>query len=206
MRHIALLVIAGLSAFECLAQAKPDAELSYALGTELGQRLRNEIPALELDQLIKGLRHAYQGDELTLSNARIAQLLSEHEVLVEKAAETRFLVSQKAAYGVRELAGGVLVSELQKGRQGTRISGKEVQVSYVGKLADGRQFDASEQPQWFKLDSLITGWQTALREMPVGAKWRIVVPSDQAYGAEGAGDRIPPFAPLVFELELLDSR
>ena len=57
---------------------------------------------------------------------------------------------------------------------------------------------------WFRLGALIPGWQTALREMPAGARWRVVIPAEQAYGAEGAGDLIPPNAPLVFEVELLE--
>ena len=79
----------------------------------------------------------------------------------------------------------------------------KVQVRYVGRLADGSVFDQSETPQWFRLDSVISGWRVALQEMPVGAKWRLVIPSAQAYGAEGAGDLIAPYTPLVFEVELL---
>ena len=79
-----------------------------------------------------------------------------------------------------------------------------MRVSYRGELADGSLFDQSEGPQWFRLGALIPGWQTALREMPAGARWRVVIPAEQAYGAEGAGDLIPPNAPLVFEVELLE--
>ena len=79
-----------------------------------------------------------------------------------------------------------------------------VQVSYRGELADGSVFDESSTPQWFRLDSLIGGWRSALLQMPKGAHWRLVIPSDQAYGEEGAGDLIPPYAPLVFDLRLLD--
>ncbi|MEQ4502627.1 FKBP-type peptidyl-prolyl cis-trans isomerase, partial [Pseudomonas sp.] len=71
------------------------------------------------------------------------------------------------------------------------------------RLPDGTIFDQSNQPQWFRLDSVISGWTSALQTMPTGAKWRLVIPSDQAYGAEGAGDLIDPFTPLVFEIELI---
>ena len=79
-----------------------------------------------------------------------------------------------------------------------------IQVRYIGFLADGSQFDESQTAQWFRLDSLIAGWRSALLQMPKGAHWRLVIPSDQAYGEEGAGDLIPPYAPLVFDLRLLD--
>jgi FKBP-type peptidyl-prolyl cis-trans isomerase FklB len=52
---------------------------------------------------------------------------------------------------------------------------------------------------------VISGWRSALQQMPVGAKWRLVIPSDQAYGADGAGELIPPYTPLVFEIELLNA-
>ena len=81
-----------------------------------------------------------------------------------------------------------------------------VQVRYVGFLADGSPFDESQAAQWFRLDSVIAGWRSALPLMPVGAQWRLVIPSAQAYGEEGAGDLIPPYSALVFELELLDTK
>jgi FKBP-type peptidyl-prolyl cis-trans isomerase len=81
-----------------------------------------------------------------------------------------------------------------------------VQVRYIGFLADGSQFDESQAAQWFHLDSVIAGWHSALQKMPVGAQWRLVIPSAQAYGEEGAGDVIQPYSPLVFELELLDTK
>lgn len=143
------------------------------------------------------------------------RLLSEHEQQLEQARETassdkaraaegRFLAKEKAKPGVRELSGGVLRIELQAGRGEKPAADGRVQVRYRGWLADGSQFDASETPQWFRLDSVIEGWRIALQEMPRGAKWRVVIPSARAYGATGAGDLIPPDAPLVFEIELLD--
>ena len=108
--------------------------------------------------------------------------------------------------GVRELADGILLTELTPGTGPTPKANGQVQVKYVGRLPDGTVFDKSTQPQWFRLDSVISGWSSALQQMPVGAKWRLVIPSAQAYGADGAGELIPPYTPLVFEIELLDTR
>ena len=151
-----------------------------------------------------------------IDGARIEQLLNEHEQRLadspatvdaasERArrAETRFMVNEKAKAGIRELPGGILRSELRAGSGAKPKANSKVQVRYVGRLADGSVFDQSETPQWFRLDSVISGWRVALQEMPVGAKWRLVIPSAQAYGAEGAGDLIAPYTPLVFEVELL---
>lgn len=196
-----------------LAQAADDErDLAYSLGVRLGERLREEVPDLQLQALLDGLRQAYRGEPLALEAARIERLLAEQEARLAEsppgaeraiAAEQRFLANEKAKAGVRELAGGVLLTELRTGGGAKPKATGQVQVRYVGRLADGSVFDESAQPQWFRLDSVIAGWRSALQEMPVGAKWRLVIPSAQAYGAEGAGDLIPPYAPLVFELELL---
>lgn len=191
-----------------LAQAATaDGDLAYSLGVRLGERLRTELPGMPLDELLAGLRQAYRDEPLRLPPERIESLLEEHErhdqMQLAQQAEGRFLAKEKSAYGVRELPGGVLVRELRAGHGHKPQAGGRVQVSYRGELADGQLFDQSEGPQWFRLGALIPGWQTALLQMPVGARWRVVIPAEQAYGEEGAGDLIPPNAPLVFEVELL---
>ncbi|WP_416364761.1 FKBP-type peptidyl-prolyl cis-trans isomerase [Pseudomonas sp. NFX183] len=191
--------------------------LAYSLGASLGERLRQEVPDLQIQALIDGLKQAYQGKPLALDNARIEQILAEHEAQSaaeaeapqsEKAlaAEQQFLSKEKAAAGVRELSNGILLTELTPGTGSKPLASDEVQVKYVGRLPDGTVFDQSTQPQWFRLDSVISGWSSALQQMPVGAKWRLVIPSAQAYGADGAGELIPAYTPLVFEIELLGTR
>ncbi|WP_017937637.1 FKBP-type peptidyl-prolyl cis-trans isomerase [Zestomonas thermotolerans] len=194
-----------------LLAVEPGDDLAYALGARLGERLRGEVPGLNVEELLTGLRQAYRGETLRLDARHIDHLLAEHEVHqqdaeVERAMarERRFLANEKARPGVRELAGGVLRSELRAGLGARPKADGRVRVRYAGWLADGSLFDESQTPQWFKLDSVIAGWRTALLEMPTGAKWRLVIPSAQAYGAQGAGDLIPPHTPLVFEVELLE--
>ena len=78
---------------------------------------------------------------------------------------------------------------------------------YTGRLADGTVFDSSVErgePATFGVDQVIPGWQEALQRMQVGDKWRLWLPPELAYGERGAGDRIPPNAALVFEVELLE--
>ena len=192
-------------------------DLAYSLGASLGERLRQEVPDLQIQALIDGLKQAYQGKPLALDNTRIEQILAQHEAQnatdtqapqSEKAlaAEQQFLSREKAAKGVRELADGILLTELTPGTGNKPLANDEVQVKYVGQLPDGTVFDKSTQPQWFRLDSVISGWTSALQQMPVGAKWLLVIPSAQAYGADGAGELIPPYTPLVFEIELLGTR
>lgn len=189
-------------------------DLAYSLGASLGERLRQEVPNLQIQALIDGLKQAYQGKPLALDDARIEQILAQHEAQStaeaqvpqsEKAlaAEQRFLATEKTKTGVHELADGILLTELTPGAGKKPGPNDRVQVKYVGRLPDGTIFDQSAQPQWFRLDSVITGWRNALQQMPVGAKWRLVIPSAQAYGTDGAGELIAPYTPLVFEIELL---
>lgn len=208
----AALVVLCLCASLVQAENRQE-DLAYSLGVRLGERLREEVPDLPLNPLLEGLRQAYDGEPLRLDDARIEQLLEEHEARIEAdpqrharaiAAERRFLAEQRVRPNVRVIEGGVLVSELRPGSGVKPGPNSRVQVRYRGTLADGSPFDESSEPQWFRLSGLIEGWRNALLQMPKGARWRLVVPSDQAYGEEGAGDLIPPHAPLVFDLELLD--
>ncbi|MDH2186673.1 FKBP-type peptidyl-prolyl cis-trans isomerase [Pseudomonas sp. GD03651] len=183
-----------------------DHDLAYSLGASL----RQDMPGLQLDALVEGLKQSYQGQPLKLDKARMQAVLQQHEAregdaATQKlqAAETRFMANERGRYGVRELPEGVLYSELQPGTGTQPKAGGKVQVRYVGRLPDGSVFDQNQAPQWFSLDSVIEGWQVALPRMHAGAKWRLVIPSAQAYGAQGAGDLIAPYTPLVFEIELL---
>ncbi|MHA6162683.1 FKBP-type peptidyl-prolyl cis-trans isomerase [Pseudomonas sichuanensis] len=208
----------GLCLAAPLALATPesnnDNDLAYSIGASLGERLRQEVPGLQLDALVEGLRQAYQGEPPRVAKSRMQALLQQHDEQASAAAEQarvdtllaaekRFMAAERARAGVHELPEGILYSELASGAGAQPKASGSVQVRYVGKLPDGTVFDQSEKPQWFKLGSVIEGWQVALPRMKAGSKWRLVIPSAQAYGAEGAGDLIAPYTPLVFEIELL---
>ncbi len=201
------------------AQAAPDGarDLAYSVGASLGERLRQDAPGLQLDALLKGLQEAYRQEPLALSDERIGQLLAQYQAQADKgdkpdesadteqalAAERRFMAGERAKAGVREIADGILVTVLEPGAGAPATDDGRVQVQYVGRLPDGSVFDQSTQAQWFRLDSVIEGWRTVLPQMPVGAKWRVVIASAHAYGADGAGALIPPNTPLTFDIHLL---
>ena len=82
-----------------------------------------------------------------------------------------------------------------------------VKVHYTGSLLNGQIFDSSVQrgePAQFGVHQVIPGWTEALQMMSVGSKYKLYIPARLAYGENGAGDRIPPNATLIFEVELLD--
>lgn len=115
-----------------------------------------------------------------------------------------FLEEYAQRDGVRILFNGVMYREITKGK-GDRPTPKSlVTVHYKGMLINGKVFDATQKgrPATFRLNQLIDGWRTALREMPVGSRWEIVIPFNLGYGARGAGT-IKPFSTLIFDVQLL---
>lgn len=115
-----------------------------------------------------------------------------------------FLEEYAQRDGVRILFNGVMYREITKGK-GDRPTPKSlVTVHYKGMLINGKVFDATQKgrPATFRLNQLIDGWRTALREMPVGSRWEIVIPFNLGYGARGAGV-IKPFSTLIFDVQLL---
>ena len=116
-----------------------------------------------------------------------------------------FLQEYAKRDGVKIMFNGVMYRELTKGK-GPKPSPKSfVTVHYVGRLINGKVFDQTEKgrPATFKLNELITGWITALREMPVGSRWEIVIPYNLGYGSRPAG-AIKAFSTLIFDITLLD--
>jgi FKBP-type peptidyl-prolyl cis-trans isomerase len=121
-----------------------------------------------------------------------------------------FLARNAKEPGVQTLPDGLQFKVVREGpKNGMRPAlGDEVKVNYEGKLApNGKVFDSSYergQPAAMPLKGLIPGWQEALQLMRPGDEWILYVPPELAYGAQGAGDAIPPGAALVFRIELID--
>ncbi|MBD1550174.1 FKBP-type peptidyl-prolyl cis-trans isomerase [Pseudomonas typographi] len=213
-RLLFAIALLAPAAFAQEATAPSNHDLSYSVGASVGERLRQDMPELDLDALLQGLQQAYQQQPLALSQERMRQVLADHDAQtaetantpVETAlvAENQFLNEERSKPNVREISDGVLVTELSPGTGPTPSANSRVQVKYVGRLPDGSVFDQTDQPQWFNLPGVIEGWRIALQQMPKGARWRVVVPSAQAYGAQGAGGLIPPYTPLAFDIELLN--
>lgn len=102
---------------------------------------------------------------------------------------------------------GLIYESLKDGSGAKPTPTDSVQVHYRGTLVNGTEFDSSykrSEPASFQVNQIIPGWQEALVLMPKGSKWKIVLPPELAYGAQGAGRAIGPNQTLVFEIELLD--
>ena len=119
-----------------------------------------------------------------------------------------FLAENKHKEGVVTTPSGLQYKVLKQGDGEVPQKTDKVKVHYEGRLIDGTVFDASSkhgtEPATFRADQVIKGWTEALTMMPTGSKWQLYIPQDLAYGERGAGKMIPPFAALVFDVELVE--
>jgi FKBP-type peptidyl-prolyl cis-trans isomerase len=121
-----------------------------------------------------------------------------------KKAGEDFLAENKKKEGVVTLPSGLQYQILKAGEGRKPTTADTVEVSYRGTLVNGKEFDSSgSDTRTFMLAGIIPGWREALQLMPVGSKWRLVVPSELAYGERGMGQAIMPNSTLIFEVELV---
>jgi FKBP-type peptidyl-prolyl cis-trans isomerase FklB len=116
-----------------------------------------------------------------------------------------FLAQNKERAGVKVTESGIQYEVIKMGTGEKPTAASTVRVHYTGSLMDGKEFDSSlkGEPVEFPLASVIPGWTEALQLMPVGSKFRIWLPAELAYGANGMGEDIKPFSTLIFDVELL---
>jgi FKBP-type peptidyl-prolyl cis-trans isomerase FklB len=192
----------------------------YAVGVDMVRNFRNQGVPFDLEQLIHGMRDATAGSKLLLSDAEVKRLVGELEtevrtkmIAARKAeAETNqkksdeFLKANAAKPGVVSLPSGLQYRVMKAGTGAKPGDDATVLANYRGMLADGTEFDASAagQPASFKLNGVIAGWREALKLMPAGSKWELVVPPKLAYAERGAGRIIGPNQVLRFEVELVE--
>ena len=190
-------------------------KISYALGLSLGNNLINSgISELDYAKLAKGIQDVLEQNQPELSYQEAQQVINTFfEALQAKASEAaiatgeNFLAENAKRPEVVTLPSGLQYEILTKGTGNIAKASDTVKVHYHGTLIDGNVFDSSVnrgEPATFGVTQVISGWVEALQLMPVGSKWKLFIPSDLAYGAQGAGQAIGPHTTLIFEVELLD--
>jgi len=118
-----------------------------------------------------------------------------------------FLAKNKEKQGVTTTPSGLQYEVIKMGTGAKPTVENTVRVHYIGTLIDGTEFDSSikrKVPAEFPIANIIPGWKEALQLMPVGSKFKVYIPQELGYGANGAGQTINPYSTLVFEIELLD--
>jgi FKBP-type peptidyl-prolyl cis-trans isomerase FklB len=191
--------------------------VSYGIGRQLGGQLRdNPPPGVSLEAILVGLTDAFRGhesrvseEELNASFKVIREIMqAEQQAKAEAAAGAgRAYLAENAKRGeVTTTESGLQYEVLNSGDGAKPAGDSTVRVHYHGTLTDGTVFDSSYnrgEPAEFPVNGVIPGWTEALQLMTAGSKWRVHVPSELAYGAQGVGS-IPPHSVLVFDVELLE--
>ena len=193
----------------------PQDEVSYALGLSIGQNFKaSGIKAITSEDFIAGLQDALAEREPQLTNERVREVinqlftrLQQEEAELNAAAGKEYQEIMHHKSGVVTLPSGLQYEIIKEGKGAKPKATDKVRVHYHGTLINGVVFDSSVErgePAEFPLNAVIPGWTEILQLMPVGSKWRVVIPSELAYGSRGAGDVIRPNMTLIFEIELLD--
>ena len=197
-------------------------KVSYALGIGIGHQLANMGgSALNIDDFAQAVKDVIGGKELKIKSSEAQRIVHEYFAAqeekinqqraaagkVHKEAGEKYLADNAKKDGVITLPSGLQYQVLKEGN-GKKPSAKDsVKCHYEGFLIDGTVFDSSVQrgePAVFGLQQVIAGWTEGLQLMQEGAKYRFFIPYRLAYGEGGAGSSIPPFAALIFDVELIE--
>jgi FKBP-type peptidyl-prolyl cis-trans isomerase FklB len=218
---LAVLIFVGFSAV-VLAKNEPltqEQKGAYALGQQLGGDLKDGGVEVDIDMLAAGIKDAYAGTSL-LDDTEIAsamenlqrEMMEKQMAQREKAAKENlregqaFLSENAQKDGVETTESGLQYEVIEKGSGKTPTPESTVTVHYRGTLIDGTEFDSSYrrgEPATFPVNGVIAGWTEALQLMSEGAKYKLYIPADLAYGERGAGQAIGPNETLIFDVELI---
>jgi len=190
-------------------------EFSYSLGLTISSNLiQSGVKQIDSLQFLAGLQDSYAGNlpRITMDEANhiLQQFMfanNEEEANKNLKEGLLYLVNNIKNEGVIETESSLQYKVLNVGYGESPTINDQVKCHYHGILLDGTVFDSSverKQPAIFPVNAVIKGWVEALQLMTVGAKWRLFVPSNLAYGIEGAGGLIGPNATLIFDVELLE--
>ncbi|MDJ0652862.1 MAG: FKBP-type peptidyl-prolyl cis-trans isomerase [Xanthomonadales bacterium] len=220
MPLLAVIAVGSISAQEITGEVE---ELSYKMGYDIGQRMRDlgiqdfDSNAFRLgaeDAMAEGesrlTEEQVQNALATLKRIQDEEMTRKREELAQAASNNMkigqdYLEDNKARDGVTVTESGLQYEVVEMAEGPRPVATDTVKVHYRGTLIDGTEFDSSYsrgQPAVFPLNRVISGWTEGLQLMPVGSKFRFVIPSDLAYGGRNQGN-IGPNSTLVFDVELL---
>ncbi len=219
------LLVAGAASYSFAAEPIKSLEteeqkVSYSFGLVFGKRMINDLPDLDVDVFVQGLKDSFQGKAPLLTDEQVGKILEEfqrdmQQQQVEKVqaigatnkkSGTDFLAENKDKEGVVTLESGLQYKILTEGKGAQPGASDVVRVHYTGSLVNGEVFDSSVErgdPVTFPVNGVIAGWTEALQLMPKGSKWQLFIPSDLAYGPNG-NRSIGPNETLLFDVELIE--
>jgi FKBP-type peptidyl-prolyl cis-trans isomerase FklB len=193
---------------------------SYSLGFNIAKNMKTQALDIDQERLLQGIKDGFSSLKTALSEKEMEATMSEFQQEMMSKAQAKqqinaemnkkdgeaFLAANKKKEDVVTLPSGLQYKILSTGDGMKPTKDQTVKCHYRGTLIDGTEFDNSfkrGEPTEFPVGQVIKGWTEALQLMPVGSKWQLFIPSDLAYGPNGAGQIIGPNAALIFEIELL---
>lgn len=190
-------------------------KLSYALGLVIGHNLNGMgVQNINNADFAQAVADVLAGNPTALTDAEAQKIVTDflQKQEEEKGKEAReageaFLADNATKEGVVVLPSGLQYLVLEEGNGKKPAATDQVKCHYEGRLIDGTVFDSSYrrgEPATFPLNGVIAGWTEGLQLMGEGAKHRFFIPYNMAYGTRGAGASIPPYAALVFDVELIE--
>ena len=227
-KSILSFAIAGLLAGSVMSTAVAadpaldtrDQKISYGMGLILGERMKDDLPDLQSEQFLQGIRHGLADADKRMSRDEIQTVMMEYQqhmqqeqmAQMERLAQANreageaFLAENGKRDGVTTTASGLQYEVLTQGKGKKPSAADQVKVHYTGELLSGEVFDSSRQrgePVTFGLNQVIPGWTEGLQLMSEGTRARLYIPSDLAYGP-GGSRAIGPNETLIFDVELLE--
>jgi len=188
--------------------------VSYSLGVNIGENIKAQFPNLDLKNFEIGIEDVLNDKKQPkVEGADAQKIIQEYFTKLQAKANEekieagkKFLEENSKRDEVITLESGLQYEVLKAGEGAKPTPNDQVTTHYHGTLIDGTVFDSSVErgePATFPVSGVIKGWTEALQLMSVGAKWRLYVPSDLAYGERGAGAQIGPHTTLIFDVELI---
>ena len=190
-------------------------KFSYAIGLGIGQNLLSMgAQGINVEDFAQAIADVLNGKETAISHNEAREIVNKYFMELEAKMNAEniekgkaFLEENAKKEGVITLPSGLQYEVITEGNGKKPSATDKVKCHYEGTLIDGTLFDSSikrGQPAVFGVNQVIRGWIEALQLMSEGSKWRLFIPSELGYGAQQAGEMIPPHSTLIFEVELIE--
>jgi FKBP-type peptidyl-prolyl cis-trans isomerase FklB len=195
-------------------------KVSYIIGRQIGGDFKKQNIEICFDEFFQGVRSSFLARPSEINDEEVTRVMDAFQNKMKAAQEESsseagkvnkklgedFLAENKKIEGVNVTATGLQYRILKTGTGATPELTSTVETHYEGTLIDGTVFDSSYkrgETISFPVNGVIPGWTEALQLMKEGDVWELAIPSDLAYGAQGAGGKIEPHATLKFKIELI---